>query len=150
MYLPNARDLLEEIHRVLAPGGTVFIYNPISWTPRLMSGLKELVRRVHLESGAIAFNRQDDWKAARRPARVTYYSFDGLQAEIRSVGLTPLEARGFRILRNRIRALTRLENYGWYFRLNRRLLDLFPFLASDLMVKALKGDVHKGSVGPKP
>lgn len=149
MYLPNSRKLLEEIHRVLVPGGTAYVYNPISWAPRLMRGLKELVRLVHLESDAIAFNRKDDWRDAQRPARVTYYSFDGLKAEISSVGLNSIETRGFRIFRNRIRALTRLEKRGWYLKLNRRLLDWLPSLASDLMVKARKGDVEQAASGPE-
>jgi SAM-dependent methyltransferase len=138
MYLPNAHHLLNELHRALAPGGTLFVYNPISLAPGVMRRLKELTRTIHLEAGAIAFNRRNDWKAAHRAARVTYYSFRGLIEEIRAAGFTPLDTRGFRIFRNRIRTLTRLENYAWYFALNRRLLAKCPFLAADIMVKARK------------
>ena len=47
-----------------------------------------------------------------------------------------MEVTGFRIFRNRIRVMTRLENYHWYFRLTSFLTRRFPYLASDLMVVA--------------
>ena len=42
MYLPNALEALMEFYRVLAPGGKLFVYNPISRFPRLCSAVKKI------------------------------------------------------------------------------------------------------------
>jgi ubiquinone/menaquinone biosynthesis C-methylase UbiE len=145
MYLPNSREVLAEFHRILRPRGKVFIYNPISWFPRLMARLKGWIRTIHQESNSIAFDRQTNWKNADRPSRITYYSFKELIEEITAADFETSHVTGFRLFRNRIRFMTRLENYRWYFRLTRFLAGRWPQLASDLMVAAARKEEAQGA-----
>ena len=138
MYLPNAPALLADFHRVLRPGGTLFIYNPISWMPGTVSRLKSWLRSIHQEKDSVALDKEASWRQARRPSRVNYYSFRGLVGQIEEADFQATDITGFRIFRNRIRIMTRLENYRWYFRMTRYLTRRFPYLAADLMVVGRK------------
>lgn len=138
MYLPNSRAALDEFHRVLRPEGKVFVYNPISWCPGFLARVKKLIRKVHQEKDSIALDSQTEWKNSRRPCRINYYSFRSLIDEISSARFQVMEVTAFRLLRNRVRLLTRLENYRWYFRMTSFLARRFPYLASDIMVAGLK------------
>jgi len=138
MYLPNSQEVLGEFHRVLRPEGKVFVYNPISWFPKILAGVKNLVRKVHQEKDSIALDTQTGWKNSRRPCRINYYSFRSLIDEIRSARFQVTEVTAFRLLRNRVRLLTRLENYRWYYRMTSYLARRFPFLACDIMVAGCK------------
>src|SRR5208283_77218 len=78
MYLPNALEALMEFDRVMAPGGKLFVYNPISHFPRLCSAVKRFVRKIYQERNSIALDVQSNWKQAERACRITYYSYHTL------------------------------------------------------------------------
>jgi ubiquinone/menaquinone biosynthesis C-methylase UbiE len=134
MYLPNATEILTEFYRVLAPDGKLFVYNPINWLPRLHSAIKKLTRRIYQEKRTVVLDVQSNWKEAERACRITFYSFKSLIEQIRSVNFDIAEIAGFRLFRNRIRLMTRLENYAWYRRLVLFLTERYPHMASDLFV----------------
>ncbi len=138
MYLPNAREALMEFDRVLAPGGKLFVYNPISRFPRLCSAVKRIARKIYQERKTIALNAQSNWKQAERACRITYYSFNSLIEQIRSANFRISETTGFRVFRNRIRLMKLLENYTWYRRLIQTLAARYPRLASDILVVSHK------------
>lgn len=138
MYLPKATEILMEFYRVLAPEGKLFVYNPISWFPRLHSVIKRLTRKIYQEKRTVALDVQSDWKEAERACRITYYSFASLIEQIVSVNFHVGEIAGFRLFRNRIRFMSRLEDYAWHRRLVLFLIERYPHLASDLFVVAHK------------
>jgi ubiquinone/menaquinone biosynthesis C-methylase UbiE len=143
MYLPNAPEMLSELYRVLAPEGKLFVYNPISWLPRLHSLIKGVTRKIYQEGKTIALDVQSNWKGSERACRITYYSFQSLIEQIRSANFHVTGISGFRLFRNRIRLMSRLENYAWYRRLALFLTERYPHLASDLLVVAYKKPVAK-------
>jgi len=143
MYLPKETEMLTELYRVLAPEGKLLVYNPINWLPKLHSLIKRLTRRIYQERKTIALDVQSNWKGSERACRITYYSFQSLIEQIRSVNFHVTGITGFRLLRNRIRLMTRLENFDWYRRLVLFLTERYPHLASDLLVVAHKKAVVK-------
>ncbi len=134
MYLPKATEILTEFYRVLAPDGKLFLYNPINWLPRLHAVIKRATRKIYQERKSIALDIQSNWKDAERACRITYYSFESLIEQIRSVNFHVDKITGFRLFRNRIRLMTRLENYVWYRRLVLFVTARYPQVASDLFV----------------
>ncbi|MGB6063787.1 MAG: class I SAM-dependent methyltransferase [Desulfomonilaceae bacterium] len=143
MYMPNAAEILTESYRVLAPEGKLFVYNPINWLPRTHSVIKRLTRKIYQERKSISLDAQSNWKAAERACRITYYSFKSLIEQIRSANFHVAEITGFRLFRNRIRVMTRLENYAPYRRLVLLLTERYPQVASDLFVVAYKKAIVK-------
>jgi len=143
MYLPNATEMLKELHRVLLPAGKLFVYNPINWFPRLHSMLKRLTRKIYQERRSIALDVQSNWKGSERANRITYYSFQSLLEQIRAANFQVAAITGFRLFRNRIRLMTRLENFDWYRRLVLLFSRHYPHLASDLFVVASKPAIVK-------
>ena len=141
LYLPNSSHLVAEFYRVLRPGGKVFIYNAISWFPRVMYALKRAIRSIHQEENSIAFDTQTDWKGTRRPCRIKYYSLRSLIDQISSARFEVEHVTGFRLFRNRLRFLTYLENFGWYYRLTTFLAGRYHQLAADVMVVGGKKDL---------
>ena len=105
---------------------------------RVRERAKTLIRSIHQEKGSVALDRDRNWQDARRPSRINYYSYWALIEEVRSADFNIEGVRGFRIFRNRIRAMTRLEDYRWYFRLISYLTRTYPYLASDVMVVGRK------------
>lgn len=146
MYLPQATEILTEAYRVLAPEGKLFVYNPINWLPWLHSVIKRLTRKIYQERKSIALDVQSNWKDAERACRITYYSFRSLVEQIRSVNFHVVGLTGFRLFRNRIRLMARLENSATYRRLILCLTGRYPRLASDLFVVGYK----KAIVETKP
>ncbi|MBI5249437.1 MAG: class I SAM-dependent methyltransferase [Desulfomonile tiedjei] len=142
MYLPNVPYMLAEFCRVMRTGGKLFVYNAISYYPRLASVLKRWGRQIYHESGSIAFNGSADWRKASRPTRISYYSFNGLISEIALLNFHIVHVTGFRIFRNRIRFLNRLEKYPWYGRMTECLTTRYPQISSELMVVARKGEAR--------
>ncbi|HTY23779.1 MAG TPA: methyltransferase domain-containing protein [Desulfomonilaceae bacterium] len=134
MYLPNAAEALAEFYRVLTVSGKLFVYNPISALPKLFSVTKRLMRRIYKERTAIALDVQSNWKEAERACRITYYSFQSLIEQISSAKFHITGITGFRLFRNRIRLMRRLENYAWYRRTILLIAGRYPRLASDLLV----------------
>jgi hypothetical protein len=143
MYLPRATATLTELHRVLTPGGKLIVYNPINWFPRLHSFIKRLTRKIYQERKTIALDVQSNWKDSERANRITYYSFQSLIEEIRSADFQVTGVTGFRLFRNRIRLMTRLENFGWYRRSVLFLAQCCPYLACDLFVVASRASIVK-------
>ncbi len=138
MYLPRGTAILTELYRVLVPEGTLLVYNPINWFPWLHSLTKRLTRKIYQEGKTVALDVQSNWKGSERACRITYYSFQSLIEQIRSANFQVTGITGFRVFRNRIRLMTRLENYAWYRRLVSFLTERHPHLASDLLVVAHK------------
>ncbi|MDQ7782575.1 MAG: methyltransferase domain-containing protein [Desulfomonilaceae bacterium] len=146
MYLPNGGEMLSELYRVTAPEGKLLVYNPISWLPRPRSLVKRLTRKIYREKNTIALDFQSDWKGSERPCRITYYSFQSLIEQIRSVNFHVTGIAGFRLFRNRIRLMTRLEDFSWYRRTVLFLTERYPRLASDLLVLARKKSADQDKV----
>jgi SAM-dependent methyltransferase len=138
MYLPNANHALKEIHRTLRVNGKAFIYNPIGLAPNIAAFMKKLGRILYRSSDAITFDTETDWKRAKRPGRISYFSMDTLKDRIRAAGFEVDEAKGFRIFRNRLRLLKRLEDLDIYKNTVMGLAARYPYLACDLMVAATK------------
>lgn len=136
MYLPNASQVLSEFHRILRPGGKLFVYNPICFFPSVFAALKTWGRKIHQEKQSIVMSSQADWRNAKRPCRTTYYSYRALIRDITSAHFEVTDAIGFRLFRNRISWMKFLENYLWYFSLITFIAGRHPYLASDLMVAA--------------
>lgn len=134
MYLPNACGLLTEFHRVLRTDGALFVYNPVSWLPNVLSRARRRLRSIYQERHTVSLDRQGDWKSAHRACRITYYSLRSLVEEVRSARFCVTDVAGFRIFRNRVRFMTRLEDYRWYYRLTKSIVRRFPWLAADIMV----------------
>ncbi len=138
MYLPNAAEILAEFHRVLVTEGKVFVHNPISWLPQLSAGLKKTLRRVYREKGAVILDKQTAVHGGRRVCRVTYYSLRSLQHEVSDANFQITDVAGFRLFRNRIRLMTRLEDFDWYHRLVRAIVGRYPAMATDVLVVGTK------------
>ncbi|MFH1116300.1 MAG: class I SAM-dependent methyltransferase [Pseudomonadota bacterium] len=146
MYLPKGSEMLTEVYRVLVPEGKLLVYNPINWFPRLHAPVKRLVRKIYQERNTVSLDIQTSWKGSERPCRISYYSFQSLIEQIRSVNFHIAGVSGFRIFRNRIRLMARLEEFAWYRRFILFLTGRYPRLASDLLVLAYK----KAVVETKP
>ncbi|MFH0959484.1 MAG: class I SAM-dependent methyltransferase [Pseudomonadota bacterium] len=138
MYLDNSLELLRECRHILRHSGVIFVYNPICSTPIMLSTLKRLGRRIHRSREAIAFDSDCDWKRASRASRITFYSFDSLISEIQNAGFEIVHVEGFRIFRNRIRAMKRLEDRDWYRKFTKQIAGNHPRWASDLLIIANK------------
>ena len=138
MYIPNSSQMISEFHRVLKENGRVFIYNPICFTPSTASRVKRWSRSIYQENDSISLDTGKDWRKAKRPSRVTYYSLSDLVEEVQAANFEILDVSAFRFSRNRIRMLNRLEDYTWYRNLIRILVSRFPYLASDIMIAARK------------
>jgi SAM-dependent methyltransferase len=141
MYLPRATEMLAEFYRVLTPNGKLLLYNPINWLPGVHAAIKRLLRKVYQDRESIALDVQSNWKSADRPCRITYYSFRSLLEEIRSVNFQVVGLTGFRLFRNRIRLMTRLEKYACYRRSVMWLARRYPQIASDLFVVGCKKSI---------
>jgi ubiquinone/menaquinone biosynthesis C-methylase UbiE len=138
MYLPNAAEILAEFYRVLVPEGKVFVHNPISWLPQLSAGLKKTLRCVYREKGAVVLDTQTAVQGGTRVCRVTYYSLRSLQREVSGANFQITDVAGFRLFRNRIRFMTRLENFDWYHRMVRAIVGRYPAMATDVLVVGTK------------
>lgn len=142
MYIPNSSQMIAEFHRVLKEGGRAFIYNPICVVPSTACAVKRWARNIYQEKGSISLDTRSDWRNARRPSRVTYYSLASLVESVEAAEFEILDVTAFRLSRNRIRLLNRLEDNGWYRNLVGSLVTRFPFLASDIMIAARKNGVN--------
>ncbi len=146
MYLPNAMEMLHEFHRVLCPQGKVFVYNPISWVPAAAGRVRRWVRKVYQENRTVSLDTQTDWKNAQRACRITYYSCGSIREVVAAAGFEVVGVTGFRLFRNRIRLMARLEAFPWYRAMTGHVASRYPFLASDVLVTASK----PGSAGTTP
>ena len=138
MYLPNASAIVADCHRILRPGGKILVYNPTCSVASIAATLKKWCRKIYQEKATVAFDCQTDWKKATRACRITYYTRRSLIKELTAPGFEVAAVKGFRISRNRIRALNRLERFGWFRRASAHLASRYPYLASDILVEALK------------
>lgn len=138
MYLPNASYILTEFHRVLTHEGKLFVYNPVSCFPHVVGRLRRWGRLIHQEDRTIVLDRQTDWKRATRACRITYYSLSSLIDQIASADFRVIAVKGFRLFRNRIRLMKRLEDLRHYNRATTFIADRYPFLASDVLIVGAK------------
>lgn len=138
MYLPNSPELLADFRRILRPAGALYVYNPISWFPKTMSALRGMFRTIHQEQGTVALDRQTEWRSAKRACRINYYSPSSLVEEIGRAGFRVRRVAGFRLFRNRLRFMNKLERRPWYRESVAALAAKFPHAASDLLVRATK------------
>jgi ubiquinone/menaquinone biosynthesis C-methylase UbiE len=137
-YLPNTHDILNDCRRILRPGGLLVVYGAITLLPGIAAGLKKWSRYVYQEKGTISADRQNDWKAAKRAVRISYFSSRSLTDEIASAGFQVTNLKAFRLFRNRLRLLKRLENSEKYRRVTQSIVEKYPALATDLLVEARK------------
>jgi SAM-dependent methyltransferase len=138
MYLDNSSALLRDFYEILKSPGLLFVYNPIYFTPTIFSTLKRMGRRLHKSPEAVAFNAESDWKRASRASRIAFYSYDSLISEIREAGFQIIHVAGFRLFRNRIRAIRKLENYESYRQIIKKIAGNHPRLASEILIVARK------------
>lgn len=138
MYLPNVKETLSEIHRTLAHDGVTFIYNPISHAPKAAWTFKRLGRLFHKSNDAITFDTEANWKRAKRPSRISFFSMGSLRSIIAEAGFEIQDATGFRLFRNRLRILRNIEDIGFYRSAIKTITSRFPGLATDLMVVGKK------------
>jgi SAM-dependent methyltransferase len=138
MYLPNASEIVADCHRLLRPGGRILVYNPTCSVASISTTLKKWCRKIYQEKATVALDCQTDWKNATRACRITYYTWRSLVKELTSPGFEVTAVKGFRISRNRIRVLNRLEKFGWFRRASVYLASKCPYLASDILVEAVK------------
>ncbi len=138
MYLPNSAELLAEFHRILRSDGALYVYNPISWFPKTMSALRSMMRKIHQEQGTVVWDRQSEWRSATRACRINYYSPASLVDEISRAGFRVRRVAGFKLFRNRLRFMNKLERLPWYRESVTALAAKFPHAASDLLVRATK------------
>lgn len=138
MYLPDVDRALSEAHRVLKTNGKAFIYNPISLAPNAVWSMKRVGRFFHKSPDAITFDTDTDWKSANRPGRISYFSLEGLKQRVEEAGFKVDQVKAFRLFRNRLRLLKRLEDLEAYRSAVMGIADRFPHLACDVMVAATK------------
>ncbi len=138
MYMPNSRLLLSQFHQVLKPGGRLIVYNPVTVAPGLATGIKKIIRKWAQAKDSIAWDSQSDWKRAVRATRINYYSYDSLLNEITESRFKVLDVGAFRIFRNRLRWMNRLENNKPYRERIIGLASQFPRFASDIIVLSSK------------
>ena len=138
MYVPNHRELYREFHRVLRPNGKVFLYNPIAWFPKAYAALKRLGRSVYQARNSVTLDTQSEWRNATRPCRIAYRSLASLMEQIREANFEILDVTAFRLFRNMIRFMARLEDFDWYYNFTQKLAARHPRLATDVMVVGRK------------
>lgn len=145
MYIPNSDRMIAEFHRVLKNGGKAFVYNPVCIIPETARSVKKWARSLYQEEGSIAMDTKGDWRQADRPSRVTYYSCASLIDAMKEAEFEILHVTAFRLTRNRVRFLNRLEAYGWYRHVVKGLAARFPSMASDVMIVARKNSLKHSS-----
>lgn len=138
MYMPNSKPLLEQFHQALKPGGSLIVYNPVTLAPRLASGFKKIIRKWAQARDSIAWDSQSDWKRAVRATRINYYSYDSLLNEITHSGFKVIDVGAFRIFRNRLRFMNKLESNKLYREKIMAFASRYPQLASDIIILSSK------------
>jgi SAM-dependent methyltransferase len=125
-HLERLDTALDTLVRVLRPGGILIIGVPIFLPPLHLA-------RKHLVPLLPGFLRPDD------STHEQAFSMRSFLRELRKHSkLKVLTVRGFRILSGGL--LRRLENYRWWWRLNRRLGELIPAACIEIQVIARKPD----------
>ena len=138
MYMPNSKLLLGQFHRALKQGGRLIVYNPVTVAPRLASGFKKIIRKWAQARDSIAWDSQSDWKRAVRATRINYYSYDSLLNEITESGFKVIDVGAFRMFRNRLRFMNKLESNKLYRDKIMNFASRRPQLASDIIVLSSK------------
>jgi ubiquinone/menaquinone biosynthesis C-methylase UbiE len=134
MYLPNSDEMLAESYRVLRPGGRLFVYNPTSWAPKISAGFKSFFRKIYHEKDSVRLDSETNWRNGQRVSRITYYSFTSLVERVAWANFLVTDVAGFRLIRNRIRWMTGLENFACYRCFVKSVTARFPYLATDILV----------------
>jgi 2-polyprenyl-3-methyl-5-hydroxy-6-metoxy-1,4-benzoquinol methylase len=120
-HLADFESAIETLARVLRPGGRLIIGVPIFLPPLHLA-------RLHLVPPLAKILRHPE-TASHQQA----FSLGSLRRRLRQHSeLKVLSTRGFRILSGGI--LRRLENYLWWWKLNRKLGALFPAACIEVQV----------------
>jgi ubiquinone/menaquinone biosynthesis C-methylase UbiE len=119
-HLDDLTVPLAEMHRVLRPGGTLFLSLPTF--PPLVAGAATAVLSVLRRRES--FRRK--WKG-----HVRFFSTFAIRGLLRSYALRELSGQ-------RLLSVKALENSRLFYRLNRFLADLLPFLAVEVTAEATK------------
>lgn len=138
MYMPNSRLLLTQFSDALKPDGRLIVYNPVTMLPGFAAEFKKMIRKWAQAKDSIAWDSQSDWKRAVRATRINYYSYDSLLREISESGFEVLDVGAFRMFRNRLRWLNKLETNSSYREKIMSMASCFPRLASDIIVLSVK------------
>ena len=113
-HLNEPNQLIEEIHRVLKPGG-LFVCGVPTFPEPIAKLRRALVARFGL----------------RGSDHIQTYSLRSIRRDV-SARFVEREARGFRIISGGL--LRPLENYNWWYRFNRRLGRWLPGLCIEVQL----------------
>jgi SAM-dependent methyltransferase len=124
-HLDRIEVAIATIGRLLKPGGRAIVGVPI-FAPPLHLMRRHLVPWLDALVG----------RRRSRGHRQAFSLFSFRRALLRHSGLDLLQIRGFRLISGGL--LRRLENYRWWWRLNRRLGALLPALCIEIQAVVAK------------
>jgi 2-polyprenyl-3-methyl-5-hydroxy-6-metoxy-1,4-benzoquinol methylase len=127
-HLPDLATALATLQRLVRPDGILVIGVPI-FTPPLHLARRHLVPRFgHLVGHADSASHLQAFSLASFRRVLRHYP-----------ELEVVRVRGFRIVSGGL--LRSLENYGWWWRFNRRLGELLPALCIEAQIILVKSPV---------
>ncbi len=131
-HLEKPGDLLEELKRVMVPGGVLLAGAPVGLLPGILW-------RRHITP--LYNKRKTVEESLKRFGHVTFFTLPNLKKLLANYGFVAEEARGDYMIRAR---KFFLENYKWWFDLNQCYGRLFPGLWGHVTVRArYNGQIRK-------
>jgi len=120
-HLDDLARPLAEVRRVLRPGGTFLLSLPTF--PPLVAGTATAVMTALRKSRTVAERTEG--------GHVRFFSTVGIRRLLRGFDVRALSGQ-------RVFSAKALENYRWFYRLNRFLGDLLPVFAVEVTAEAVK------------